>query len=280
MRHIMFLVGTGLGLASTTAVAQSSPAEQRITAIAGASACRQIDWPQRGVAPIGYVEGVALVFARALCTPNRPEVQAVSRAAPAAGGSADRTDALAWYASAYQSLGLSNAASGPDTLRHAYGLMIGLGMRESSGQYCVGRDRSANFTGPESAEAGLFQTSFGVSRAVPSLLPLIQSYSVGSPACLVDVFRRQSATREVRCSAGDAETFGTGPGADWQRLTKACPAFAVEYAAVVLRTSGGSSGEFGPIRNRAAEIRPACNAMLSDVQTLIINEPQLCAGLR
>jgi hypothetical protein len=280
MRRFMLLVGTGLGLATTAAAAQSSPAEQRITAIADASACRRIDWPQRGVAPIGYVEGVALVFARALCTPDRPEVHAVSRAAPPAGGPADRTDALAWYGSTYQSLGLSNAASGPDTLRNAYALMIGLGMRESSGQYCVGRDRSANFTRAESAEAGVFQTSFGISRADPSLPPLTQSYTAGSPACLLDVFRRQKATREVRCRAGDAETFGIGPGADWQRLTKACPAFAVEYAAVVLRTSGGSHGEYGPIRNRAAEVRPVCNAMLADIQALIRNEPQLCAGLR
>lgn len=279
MRRLMLFVGLGLGVVGAAA-AQPSPAEQRIMAIADSSACRRIDWSQRGVAPIGYVEGMALVFARALCTPDRAEVQAVSRAAPAAGGPADRTDALTWFEATYGSLGLSNATSGPDTLRNAYALMIGLGMRESAGRYCVGRDRSANFTRAESAEAGLFQTSFGASRADPSLPSLIQRYTAGSPACLLDVFQRQSATREVRCSAGDAETFGTGPGADWQRLTKACPAFAVEYAAVVLRTNGGGRGEYGPIRNRAAEVRPVCNAMLAEIQALIRNEPDVCAGLR
>ena len=50
-------------------------------------------------------------------------------------------DALAHYASEFAALGMRNDVSGLDTLRHLFVLMIGLGMRESSGRYCEGRDR-------------------------------------------------------------------------------------------------------------------------------------------
>lgn len=40
---------------------------------------------------------------------------------------------------------------GTDTLRQLFVLLIGLGMRESSGQYCEGRDRSASNVTAEAA---------------------------------------------------------------------------------------------------------------------------------
>jgi hypothetical protein len=55
---------------------------------------------------------------------------------------------------------MRNDVSGIDTLRHLFVLMIGLGMRESSGRYCEGRDQSASNTSADTAEAGLFQTSW------------------------------------------------------------------------------------------------------------------------
>ena len=43
---------------------------------------------------------------------------------------------------------------------------LGLGMRESSGQYCCGRDTSEDNTTADTAEAGLFQMSWNaMSRA-------------------------------------------------------------------------------------------------------------------
>ena len=52
---------------------------------------------------------------------------------------------------------MDNDAAGVDTVRHLFVLLIGLGMRESSGKYCEGRDKSASNRSAETAEAGLFQ---------------------------------------------------------------------------------------------------------------------------
>jgi hypothetical protein len=67
----------------------------------------------------------------------------------------DSVDALSWYNSNFKGIGLTNEG-GPDTLRDLYLLALGLGMRESSGQYCEGRDTSATNTDSATAEAGLF----------------------------------------------------------------------------------------------------------------------------
>ena len=72
---------------------------------------------------------------------------------------------------------MPNDKDGIDTLRHTYALMIGLGMRESSGAFCTGRDTSQNFNQADSAEAGLFQTSFGVSKVDKTLIELFEVLS-------------------------------------------------------------------------------------------------------
>ena len=44
--------------------------------------------------------------------------------------------------------------TGAVTLRHLFALILGLGMRESSGRYCEGRDMSASNVSAETAECG------------------------------------------------------------------------------------------------------------------------------
>ena len=165
-------------------------------------------------------------------------------------------DALAWYAQIFQNAGMSNEAAGVNTLRHLFVLLIGLGMRESSGRYCEGRDRSANNTGANTAEAGMFQVSFDARSASPLLPQLFQQYSA-NPSGFVDVFKEG-----VKCTASDLQNFGTGPGRDFQRLCKECPAFAAEFAAVGLRNI---RQHWGPIIKKAAEVRPEANLMLTQV---------------
>ena len=63
------------------------------------------------------------------------------------------SDVLAWYDPQFRAAGMENAVSGADTLRHLFVLLFGLGMRESSGRYCAGRDTSANNTDADTAEA-------------------------------------------------------------------------------------------------------------------------------
>jgi hypothetical protein len=225
---------------------------------------------------------MALVFARALCNPEQKYVKLVSLAPDLK--RLDK-DALALYDERFKRIGMSNSTSGQDTLRHAYVLLIGLGMMESSGKYCEGRDVSMCYNNPDSAEAGLFQTSYGVRRASPVLEELIAHYKADQSGCMVDHFKGNFAcsfrrSRNAKCPNATSDTVGTGPGADWQNLTKSCPAFAAEYASVVLRTSGGSKGEFGPIKNHSTEVASECDALLMKVQKYVVDHPSACEALK
>ena len=252
---------------AASAYAQTGAPVTDISAIADGSGCRSaLD----GVLS-SYVRGVAIVFARAACEPDRDDVKIVS----AAGSDAQKTDALSWYEPQFAALMMPNERASADTLRHAYALLLGLGARESSGRYCVGRDSTADFIDAGSAEAGLFQTFWGVHTSSSVLEPMFRRYLADQRTCLLDIFKPGA-----RCSRWDARTWGEGTGADWQKLTKACPAFATEYAAVVLRSSGGSRGEFGPIRRKAAQLTKACDAMLSKVQAYLAANSQACAALQ
>jgi hypothetical protein len=256
------------------AFAQPSAVEQ-IGTLATGSACAAVSWSHgQGRAPKAYLRGMAVTYARAVCEQMRADVRIVA-SAKRSGDEALKTDALAWYDPQFNALGLSNASDGIDTLRHSYMLLLSLGMQESSGRYCLGRDRGANFSTADSAEAGPFQTSWGANRFSPALAELFDRYSADQGGCLLEVFRQN-----ISCSNWDARTWGEGRGADWQKLTKACPAFATEYAAVLLRLSGGSRGEFGPLRRHRPELRRECDTMFSQVQALVQSNPLMCAALR
>jgi hypothetical protein len=250
--------------------------------IASQSQCAAHPWDRRrGTAPRSYIEGVTLAFARAVCQPQRVDVQVVSAPTDTSPRS---DDALAVYQARFRAAGMRNDTAGVDTLRHSYALLIGLGMMESSGKYCEGRDVSQCFTTADGAEAGLFQTSYGSRHFSPALPGLFQSYSADQSRCLPEVFQG-SITCKIRkshnkkCPSVTSGVAGASPGADWQRLTKTCPAFATEYGAVVLRKHGGLQGEFNPIRKRQAKLRPECDSMLQKAQTYVEQHPEVCSAL-
>jgi hypothetical protein len=226
-----------------------------IKRMAAGSAIAGYPWRDRGVAPAGYIKGMALVFARVCCKLGTNDAAVVDMAR-AATADADR-DALAHYAQIFADLGMSNAADGVDTLRHLFVLLVGLGMRESAGQYCEGRDRSADNTTADTAEAGLFQTSYNARTASPLLPQLFADYRA-NPSGFLDTFQEG-----VPCSAADLENFGSGDGMIFQQLSKECPAFAAEFTAVALRHR---RRHWGPINRRAAEVRPECDDLLRQVQ--------------
>lgn len=230
-----------------------------IERMAGASAIALYNWPQRGVAPRGYTKGMALAFARALCKLSAGDPAAVEMAKANTGNAA--VDALAHYALQFQQAGMSNESSGVSTLRHLFVLMMGLGMRESSGRFCEGRDRAANNTGANTAEAGLFQTSFNAATAHGQMPVLFQHYMANRTTGLVQTFQEGVTPRQQ-----DLQNFGNGPGRDFQQLSKECPAFAVEFCAVGLRNR---RTHWGPINSRAAEIRPEANQMFMRVEEIV-----------
>ncbi len=256
--------GTAKSASSTLSNSANSPAADQITQAVARSDIARYHWIGRGPAPAGYIKGMALVYARVYRKIKAGDSAAALMAR--ANTREQARDALAWYGEEFAALGMSNELSGIDTLRHLFVLLIGLGMRESSGRYCEGRDRSASNTTAETAEAGLFQTSFNIREASPELSKLFARYSA-SASGFKDVFREG-----VRCTASDRRNHGSGPGVDFQRLSKECPAFAAEFAAVGLRTD---RMHWGPINSKAAEIRPECDAMLKEIQNLTDASPPL-----
>jgi hypothetical protein len=231
---------------------------EQIIQIAAGSSIAHYHWKDRGAAPPGYIKGMAVVYARAYCKLKAGDAAATEMAKA---NTNDRTkDVLAWYGEIFHDHDMNNEHDGADTLRHLFTLLIGLGMRESSGRYCEGRDRSASNTTAETAEAGLFQTSFNARSASALMQTLFVQYSA-NPSGFVEIFQEG-----VHCKPADLQNFGSGDGNEFQRLSKACPAFAAEFAAVGLRNI---RTHWGPVNTRKVEIRPEGDAMLIQVQNAV-----------
>jgi hypothetical protein len=249
-------------LVPTTAAALPASMTQetidQISRIAGESDLARYDWDGRGAAPRGYIKGMAVTFAHVYSKWKAGD--SAARVMAAANSGNDNIDALSWYDSKFRAAGMNNAAAGAATLRHLFVLLIGLGMRESSGRYCEGRDRSANNVTADTAEAGLFQMSWNARSASPELPKLFAAYSA-RPEGFLSLFQEG-----VRCTESDLSNYGTGEGAEFQRLCKSCPAFAAEAAAVGLRAI---RKHWGPINRQEAEVRPEGNKLLQQVQDVI-----------
>jgi hypothetical protein len=234
--------------------------DDKIVAIAAASALARFSWKGHGTAPIGYIKGMALVFATVLRKLNANDPAAKEMAKPNTGD--DIHDVFAFYNDKFSESEMDNGpqASEVDRLRHLFVLLIGLGIRESDGKYCTGRDQNASNTDAETAEAGLFQVSFNACRASPLLKMLFEQFST-NPSGFKEVFQEG-----VTCGAADLENHGTGPGTEFQRLTKDSPLFAAEFAAVALRNV---RKQWGPIERKEAEIAAECDSMLRAVQNAV-----------
>jgi len=234
-----------------------NPIEQ-ITAIAAASDLVHFSFKDRGVAPLGYLKGMALAYARVFCKLKANDAAAIEMAR--ARTTDEKHDALAFYAEIFAGRGMDNSTAGIDTLRHLFVLLIGLGMRESSGKFCEGRDRSASNTTADTAEAGLFQASFNARSGSPLMTTVFNNYTI-NPSGFVEIFREG-----VHCKPSALENFGEGNGAKFQKLSKDCPAFAVEFAAVGLRNI---RKHWGPINRKEAQVRPEADAMFKAVQSAV-----------
>src|SRR5450432_1387640 len=95
-------------------------------------------WIDRGLAPRGYIRGMAVMFGRVYCKMNADRDAASEMSMADSGDGA--VDALTWYSTEFNDLSMDNSAAGVDVLRHLFVLLTGLGMRESSGLFCDGPD--------------------------------------------------------------------------------------------------------------------------------------------
>lgn len=270
-----------------SAEAKEVAASETIQQIANGSSCAKL-----GQSSADYIRGMALVYARAVCHPQRPDVRVASASPSEPVSTGHPKDAASVYDAEFKKSGIPNSPDAETMLRHTYVLLTGLGFLESSGRYCVGKYTKQNFNESTTAEAGLFQTSWGAHKTDPSLEPLFRSYQKDQSGCLLDVFRDHA-----KCSAADAVNWNSEhnkdlSGVEWQALTKKCPAFAAEYASVVIRKNGGARGEFGPIRCLAGtqpkniqqsclklRVYPVCDSMFSKVHEWIKSNPSACNSL-
>jgi uncharacterized protein (TIGR02594 family) len=239
---------------------------EEISQIARNSQIAGYSWKDRGVAPEGYINGMAVAFAIALLR-HRNEEPIADEMARAA-GHADE-DALAWYADEFAALHMVNNKDGVMTLRHVYAFLIGLGMRESSGCYCEGRDMSADNVSSDTAEAGLFQMSWNASGCSTSMLALFDAYAEDDQAGdggYEDVFNEG-----VTCSSDDWSNYGSGNGEKYQYMAKHLPLFAVETAAIGVRSL---RQHWGPINRKEVELRQEADEMLMVVQAAVVGNWQ------
>jgi hypothetical protein len=235
-----------------------------IIGMARSSEIAHYEWRDRGQAPPAYVGGMAIAFAMCIRKLFAFDTSALDMAK--ANSHDEDKDALAWYAEIFDGLDMSNETAGLKTLRHLFVLLLGLGMRESSGQHCEGRDQSAENVQSDTAEAGLFQQSWNSSSCSTEIEKLMAEYTGGlgvdpPQQCALQIFEV-----DVSCSQADWENYGSGEGRAFQKLCKSCPQFAVEAAAIGLRHL---RQHWGPINRREVEVRPEANDMFADVEALI-----------
>lgn len=258
-----FLMAGGMSLlqprVARAAELKQADAIARISKVASASPIAGYNWKNRGKAPAGYTKGMAVSYAKVYFDLGNQNPNAVEMAKAMTDNAAK--DALKHYEEVFQPLKMDNSKAGVDTLRHLFVLMLGLGMRESSGKHCEGRDMAAHNTSAETAEAGLFQTSFNARSASPLMPKLFKDFLANSTPGYLEIFKEG-----VRCKPANLENFGEGDGREFQRLSKECPFFALEFAGIGLRNI---RKHWGPINRRDAEIKPEADAMFLEVQKLV-----------
>lgn len=230
-----------------------------IDAIVTQSACSKYAWKNRGVGPIGYFKGMARTYSKDYCQWVSPATTAAGQMGKALGSSTS-LDAL----TRYKANGKINPVTGLDRLRSDFTLLIGLGMRESSGAYCVGRDYSnASSNKADTCEAGPFQVSYNSHGASPWLATLWDEYKAHPENCNLATWKEGVILKdEPNCASPN---FGTGIGSDFQTFSRTCPGFAAEYAAVGIRFE---SNQWGPLNSIAAEFKQECLDMLKAVEGL------------
>jgi len=161
-------------------------------------------------------------------------------------------DALALYRDQFMKIGMQTGIPGRQALRAVFVFLLGLGMRESSGKHCEGRDMSADNVQSDTCEAGLFQTSWNYHACATDAQTLFDEYYHAllrqEPQCQLKTFEQG-----VSCSGDDWENYGSGVGTQFQELSKICPVFAVESAAVGIRNL---RKHWGPIGRMEVQIVP------------------------
>lgn len=240
------------------------PLDQRtIDAIASAAAASDLaryTWGGRGRAPLGYVQGVAIVFGQVLrrLAAGDSVARAMVRVVNGPG------DVFDHYQSILVAAGMpTRGAPDIDRLRALFVILTGLGIRESSGGDDIGRDVSANNVTADTAEGGTWQQSWDSRGASPEL-PKLFAACVGTEPDAVDaIFKRGTSPKPSAFqNFGDPDSDGY----KFQALVKARPSIAALFAVVAMRTL---RGHWGPLNHHEVEVAPAADALFRQVQEIV-----------
>jgi peptidoglycan hydrolase-like protein with peptidoglycan-binding domain len=215
-------------------------------------------WQDRGKAPAGYTKGVALAFANTYRQMLMDYAPAWDMA-KASTGNSDK-DALSYYGDIFFDLDIDIDRKGVAALLALFTLLMGLGMRESSGKHCEGRDQSASNTTADTAEAGAWQTSYDARGGSSHFSTVFNDFAAGggvNPQGFLEQFKDG-----VSCSSSSWQNYGSGNGAKHQQMSKEQPAYAAEVCAITLRNL---RQHYGPINRMEAEVVQAAYDMLDSV---------------
>lgn len=240
---------------------------KKLMDIGAKSSCAKYNWKDRGVATAGYMKGLPVSYAKSLCRP----IPGVSRQ-PVSNSAGD---VLNNYADIFKAMGIVNTG-GLETYRNTFAIIIGLGMRESNGNYCAGKDSTMDFSEGDTAEAGIYQTSYNVISANKVAKDIYEAYKKDESKCLLGIYKE--GTSKAYCDK-NSKTWGTGEGAKYQQLVKRCPALSVDTALTTVRFSGGPKGHYAPLRQKVAEVKPQCIDMLQEVEKYVMANLDVCKAL-
>ena len=243
----------------TSAYASESETIRIITRLAEESDIINYRWSDRGKAPIGYIKGMAVVFASDYCKLLEGDVYASEMAKTVTEN--NKNDSLVFYREKFGKVGLHYITRSTESLRQLFVLLLGLGMRESSGQWFEGRDIKAKNPTSEIAEAGLFQTSWN-ARIVSNLLPALFEEYTQTAVGYLEIFKEGLPER----TEYQLEDIGEGEGKEFQHRSKIYPSFAVEFTAIALRNT---FKHWGPIKRKEAEVLKEADNLFLKVQRAV-----------
>jgi DNA-binding transcriptional regulator YbjK len=228
--------------------------------------------------PEGYFNGMILSFAQNQCQLLKQPAFAGNsyegRLSQPSDASSQKSDTLGHYIKRSDGSWLRSV----DPLVANYALMFPLGMLESSGKFRDGIDRLTSSSKPgEEVEAGLFQvsmnsTNLGSPRLRSLYAGLMQKYQNGNDqrSCMADVFSMGLPKNPP------TQNFGNPEHVAFQDAMKKCPALAVDYMALLLRTNHRHNG---PLNRYEAKPRQACVNALNAVKEVLSSGSANCESL-
>lgn len=232
-----------------TPVVEKAPvASQNIQEIVDNSKCGKYYFKDREPAPKFYLNGIARTYAQAKCDKRFVELATAPHS--------KHKNREGYFGDVMYHYGIA------PTLPNVFTLLLGLGMRESSGRHCCGKDTSTSqFQDAEHAEAGLWQTSYNAISMDPNLKEIFNKWE---GQCHLEHY-----SKGVKCSSADWKYWGSpGPGLEFQKKAKTCPSFHAHFTIITMRRNKDHFGPFWHTR-KVAEFVTACQEMFQEIDKVV-----------